>query len=166
MEQDFFLTEPEAPARIKLTFPIEVKAVQSVRHRIVMPKDPGKKPFVMTYQPKEVEQFKADIRRFTFDQIAEISHFKQLEGPIGLNIVYTYGFLKKHTQGQINKVYNGGVLWKTTAPDIDSNTNKGLVDAISGILWKNDAQICHITGIKKVYGPEASINIEAWEIKE
>jgi Holliday junction resolvase RusA-like endonuclease len=145
-------------------FPIEPKAIQSVRHRIVTPKS-GKKPFVIDYQPKEVKEFKGRIRELAFNQVALLSDFEPFKVGVGISIVYVHKFLKKHTQAQINKAINGELVWKTTLPDMTDNLQKGWIDALKGILWKDDGLICHMKDVKKIYGPENEIRLKVWRVE-
>jgi Holliday junction resolvase RusA-like endonuclease len=38
--------------------------------------------------------------------------------------------------------------YKTTPPDIDSNVNKGLFDALTGVVWIDDKIVSKITAVK------------------
>lgn len=50
--------------------------------------------------------------------------------------------------------------WPTVVPDVD-NFLKGILDSANGILWRDDAQICRVTG-EKSYADRGAIIIEVY----
>lgn len=51
-----------------------------------------------------------------------------------------------------------------TRPDLD-NVTKGICDALNGVLWKDDSQICRLSVWKTYdYGTGEGIQIKAWEL--
>jgi len=51
----------------------------------------------------------------------------------------------------------------TSKPDID-NLIKGVFDALNGIVWVDDGQVCHIGEQKKIYSHEPGIELEVIEL--
>lgn len=163
-EPDLFEKFIEQPDFYTLVFPVTPKAIQSVRARVVIPK--RGKPFATMYQPKENEEFKNIIRGYARNQVRQLEGFKPFTGGVGLSVVYVHKFLKKHTQRQINMVMRGGTLWKTTKGDMTDNLQKGWCDALNGIVWKDDGQVCHMRDFRKIYGPEDKIMVKVWNVEQ
>jgi Holliday junction resolvase RusA-like endonuclease len=137
---------------INLTFPGEPRAIQSVKG--------GYKGF---YQPKRNVKWKADIRVLAIEQIRKISDFKMLDGYIELTRAF---FVFEPPKGlkKIEKmeIENGNYILKNTKPDLTDNLFKGVIDALSEIVFTNDSRICSYAygGIfKKVYGENPRIEL-------
>lgn len=60
------------------------------------------------------------------------------------------------------------IVFKHTKPDLQDNLNKALFDALEGIVFKNDSQVCSINNMKKYYGlkPKTIIHLAVFEHKE
>jgi Holliday junction resolvase RusA-like endonuclease len=133
----------------KLLFNIEPKSKQSVRGRIIQPKD-GRKPFIHFYQDKDIEDYIKALRwsaihtlPSTFKIYSECVYIVELE--------FRFPMLKGFTKKQIESIDSGKVMYKTTKPDLSDNIKKPLIDALSGITWKDDAIICSESNISKIY---------------
>ena len=161
-DNDRGLKVPEEREVFTFEFEIKPKAIQSVKFRIVKPK--FKKQFVSTYQPKENLVFKEFFTKEALIQRNRLEKYKILEGAVGIEITYIHQFRSDHTKKQKAFVGNGGILWKTTNPDMTDNLQKGWIDALKGILWNDDGQICHMEDVRKIYGPENLIILKVWEI--
>ena len=57
----------------------------------------------------------------------------------------------------------GAVVYKTSKPDLQDNLLKGVCDALTGILWERDQQICRVDTVK-LYGHEAMTEIWVKEL--
>jgi len=55
------------------------------------------------------------------------------------------------------------ILYKTTKPDLDSNLNKAICDAMQGIVFVNDSQIAAISASKK-YGHTPCVKVRISKI--
>ncbi len=73
--------------------------------------------------------------------------------------------LKGFKKAEREHLERGGYIYKTTKPDVTDNLFKGLIDAMSGIVYKEDQLICHNADTKKVWGLEPRIEIEFEEIE-
>jgi len=126
--------------KIILRFPGKPKAVQSMKVAWAARR---------TYQPTEVVDWKNYIRLMARQQLPE--DFKTWES-VALEVFVIYEFLppKFLKAGDQFVINAGGKVWKKTRPDVNDNLNKGLFDALTGIVWKDDALICKLTA-HKVY---------------
>jgi len=88
------------------------------------------------YQTARVKNFEKSIILMARQQLpALFEPFKEL--PLWVEIVYRY-----KTKSRTKEVY------RTKTPDIDSNINKGIVDALKGILWEDDRYISRMSVMK------------------
>jgi Holliday junction resolvase RusA-like endonuclease len=69
---------------------------------------------------------------------------------------------RKATKEMVNA---GMTVYKTTKPDLTDNLMKGLFDAMSGIVFIDDARIAMICDCKKIYGNTPGISIWLDEIE-
>lgn len=76
-----------------------------------------------------------------------------LTGPIGLELTFHLPRPKSAPKR---------VVWPAVRPDLD-NQIKGVKDALNGILYGDDGQVC-ILAARKVYGSPSRIDVRAWVI--
>lgn len=74
-----------------------------------------------------------------------------------LSVVITVSILKPASKKK-------SVLFPCVRPDID-NYAKLVCDALNGIVWKDDGQICELL-VRKVYSNQQSIEIQIRELEE
>jgi len=145
----------ENPETIKLIIPGEPKAQQ--RHRSAIRLRKGCKAiearnrttgkieklyrrkdfFLHNYDPSSKD--KADIARW----IKVLAPETPLRGPLRVDRYYIFSYLDGHygTGRNAGKVKDSAPYWKQTRPDID-NFDKLVFDALNGIFYKDDGQIC------------------------
>ena len=62
------------------------------------------------------------------------------------------------------KKYSSGLVWHTRKSDLD-NCLKSLTDALNGLAWHDDSQVCRIYAVKEYAeldgSPRAVVTIEA-----
>lgn len=81
--------------------------------------------------------------------------FRPFEGvPVRLRVKYVYTPPKSWPKRDVRALAAGCRFWKITKPDLSDNLNKGLVDALTGVLWRDDALVAYISAVK-VYGTGA-----------
>lgn len=139
---------------MKLVFNGDPKAVQSFRFT-----RSGRK-----YQPKEVKAWKKSIEAMTIAQLPQ--GFQIMSSAVRIKrAVFVFSkSLKGFKKAEREHLQNGGYILKTTKPDMTDNLFKGLIDAMSGIVYESDQLICHNADTKKVWGLEPRIEIEFEEI--
>ena len=102
---------------------------QQRKHRVITPK--GGKPFAMTYKEKKV----VDAEQSLLAKFLPHRPAQPLAGPLSVELIFRFTRPKSHTKKQRQCVY------KTTKPDLD-NAEKVVIDAIAGVAFLDDAQIC------------------------
>ena len=86
------------------------------------------------YNPKgPVDAFKACVRL----AVAEAYKWPPVEGPVRVDIT----FIMPRTQSQIWVRKPMPRLWHYKKPDRD-NLDKSVLDALTGLLWRDDCQVC------------------------
>lgn len=78
------------------------------------------------------------------------------EKPVYMKIDFFFEIPKSWT-----KKKKEGAKWHTSKPDVD-NLCKGVMDALNGIAYKDDTQVCYIQA-QKQYAQSAGILIEIEE---
>lgn len=87
------------------------------------------------YQPKggPIAAFKASVRYAACEQFSGAP----LDGPLRVDAVFVF----PRTKGQIWKTKPMPRIRHSKKPDRD-NLDKAVLDSLSGLLWKDDAQVC------------------------
>ena len=151
----------------KFVFYGEPKPKQSARFRI---QTGNGKSFIKSYQKKSVvdneKSLAMDCKAQMIQQGCKISD-KAIK-IISLCYVFSPISTLKKAEKLLIHAYEGmeatncQVIFKTTKPDLTDNLNKGLFDALQGILYHNDSQICEMQNVRKVYGetPRIILTVE------
>lgn len=84
---------------------------------------------------------------------------KQMEGPVALH--FTAQYQSPKTWGENRRA---ATVWKTSRADLD-NLIKEVADSLSGIIYRDDAQVASIIA-QKVYGREDSVRVQITELDE
>lgn len=134
----------------------EPKAVQSVRFARM-----GN--FVRQYQPAEVTEWKNYIKIMARQQIPD--GFTMMMDIVHVNLSFRFSPLKSWTKKQDLMFQSGEKMYKTSRPDLTDNLCKGLIDSLSGVIWKDDGQIASVKS-EKVYAKEPCIILEVFEIRQ
>lgn len=109
----------------------------------------GNKAFVKSYQKESVIQ---NERNFAFDVKNQLPDgFKPFAGAVRVDVLFVFPPLKSFSKSKINALKENEIIYKTTKPDLQDNLMKGVIDAIEGIVFLNDSQICEVYS-KKIYG--------------
>lgn len=139
---------PATPRQpLALSFPGRPRAVQSVRFARIG-------PFLRKYQPQEVVEWKNLIALQAQTQLPP--GFSAFDGvPLRLIVEYRFAPPKSMPKRDLRALQAGAAFYKTTKPDLSDNLNKGLLDALTGLVWKDDALIAQVHA-RKLYtaGPE------------
>ena len=138
--------------KIQLKFDIKPMAKQSFRTT-----RSGNK-----YLDPSVIKYRKAIRNMAITQMRN-QKAERIEGAVNMNIVYAFRRPKSLSKKERNEIDGGKTVPKTTKPDID-NLTKAILDALNGIVWKDDAQVTQIN-IQKVWSAKDQIEVEIWETK-
>jgi len=136
--------------KIKLKFDIKPMAKQSFRTT-----RSGQK-----YLDPSVIKYRKAIRNMAIAQMRN-QKAEKIEGAVNMNIVYAFRRPQSLSKKERNEIDGGKTVPKTTKPDID-NLTKAILDALNGIVWKDDAQVTQIN-IQKIWSAKDQIEVEIWE---
>ena len=120
--------------------------------------------FTMTghrYKKKDVAEAEQNIRTQVINQIPK--DFKLWDCPIEVkSILYVFPILTSFPKWKRDLIKSGTIIHKSTKPDLTDNLQKGLFDALEGIIYVNDSLICKIGSLDKIYGdkPRTEVIIE------
>lgn len=128
------------------------------RFRVVKPK--GKPEFVHVYTPAETMGYEKAI---AWAAKAAMRGKEPMTGPVELCVtavlpVPVSWSIKKRNAALV------GDLWPTGKPDFD-NIEKVVADAVKGIVWKDDSQVC-TSNFRKRYGKDPGLAVEVHELDQ
>lgn len=127
---------------------------QSARFRI---QKFGNKTFVKSYQKKEVVQNEMNLALDVKSQLSP--DFVPFDCALKAKVLYVFPPLKGFSKAKLNALSAGTKIYKDTKPDLQDNLNKGLFDALEGIVYIKDSLICKVE-CEKIYGLVPRIEIE------
>lgn len=120
------------------------------------------KTVVRSHQSKEVKANQEYVRLCAVT--AKPRDFKIWEGPIAVKVTYIFAPPKSWPKHKKLKLASGHNYYKTTKPDLTDNLNKGVFDALEGLIFKNDSQICVVESLVKKYGLAPATIVELKQI--
>lgn len=120
---------------------------------------------IVKFTDSKIKYYENDLKNQIKKQLP--TGHKLIEDAIKVtHILYVFPVRKTEKKQNICMIDSGNYLLKTTKPDLSDNLQKALFDAMEGIVYKNDSQICIIENIKKVYGTTPRIEIELEIVKD
>jgi len=135
---------------IRLEFDIKPLAKQSYRST--------KAGF--SYQPKDIVDFKNAVRWLAKKQLPNT---QQSASAFHVELIFVFRrpeSTKKALKSQIDEF--NALIVKTSKPDVD-NLTKAILDALNGIVWIDDAQVCELH-VTKGLGKQDKIIVIATEL--
>ena len=120
---------------------------------------PGAK-FPTVYTPKDTKDAEADIGMIAL-VAKNKARAKIIEGPVHLTMLMVYPTPKAWSKKKRQQSIEGKIL-PTVKPDID-NVEKLVCDALNGIVWVDDKQVCMVDKVK-IYGEEPRNEITVREM--
>jgi len=94
---------------------------------------------------------------------AQMSGFEVKNGPVSIGVTFYMPRLKSHfgTGKNSERVKDSAPTYHISKPDLDKLI-RCVKDALTGIAWKDDSQVCVCTRLEKIYSlqPGALITIE------
>lgn len=112
---------------------------------------------LVSYQSKKIIVKENAIKISVTNQLPP--GFIPFDCPLSLKCEYIFPIPSNFSKKKRKQLQEGKRFWKATRPDIDSNLNKGLVDALEGILFVNDSRIVKMEA-EKYYGETPKMIIE------
>lgn len=111
------------------------------------------------YTPGKTRSFESELR----DLVSQESSWE--EGTPNMPTLPLGGALGVHTIFYLPRPKSVKRMYPTTRPDGD-NFAKGLLDALNGIVWKDDSQIVDLTIAKRYCdGPIGRIELSVYELE-
>lgn len=128
--------------------------------KIIVPGDPvpqGRpkfttKPFVRAYDPPKSAAFKKRVARYA----KKVQPAELLSGELEVEVLIFKQTLKSFSKKKV-RLAEAGLLRPTTKPDAD-NYAKGPLDALKGIIWKDDGQVVDLIA-RKYYSANPRVEI-------
>lgn len=138
---------------VLVSFTIRGRLKAKGRHhsRVIVPKNGGR-PFAQSYPNKKTVEGEALIREVAAEAMAGRPPFF---GPLILKILISIN----RTQSWSAKK-KAAMKFVTGFPDID-NLAKSVADAVQGIIWQNDNQLCELH-IRRVYDDTCGEHAKIW----
>ena len=133
---------------------------QSARFSII--KGKNGKHLLHKYQKKTVKDNEKNLKAIINTQLPP--NFALLTEAIGIRVLFVYAPLKSLRKAEMEILKNGGIIYKPTRPDLTDNLMKGLCDAMSGLVYKDDALICTVES-KKIFGLNPRIEVEIFKLE-
>lgn len=96
---------------------------------------------VRTYDPAKAGRYKQDIRA----QVISKPH-EMMEGPITL--ICEFHMMRPKSHYNKKGLKKDAPVWHTNKPDLD-NMIKAVKDALNGIIWHDDSQVCNMLAQKQ-----------------
>lgn len=118
---------------------------------------------VVSYQKTSVKNKETELALIAKSQLPK--GFKILDEPIGVSILYVFPILSSFTKKEKEFIENGCIIYKDTKPDLTDNLNKGLFDALQGIVYTNDSRIVKIIDSSKIYGKNPRTELTIFKLK-
>jgi len=150
------------PSLVSITFSDVDDEVTNATIRFHVPSIPIAQPrqrsaviagHVRTYTPTKhpVNGFKASVQ----SALASVHHGPPLEGPLRLMAC----FVLPRPKNKIWKTRDMPRLWHAKKPDVD-NLLKSLKDAMTGLAWRDDSQVCYVSAVKVVADGDEQPHVE------
>ena len=119
------------------------------------------KPQVMIskHQSKKIIDGEKSLKGQILDQLPQ--GMTPFTGAVVIKrLIYVFPPLKSMKKAQKVALNEGKLLPKITKPDLIDNLNKGLFDALEGLVFMNDAQVCSMAFVSKVFGNKPGIYLD------
>ncbi|WP_077417936.1 RusA family crossover junction endodeoxyribonuclease [Chryseobacterium sp. JV274] len=121
----------------------------------------GSKQFAKAYQPAKVIQ---NERNIAFDVKSQLPKgFIPFTTAIKAKVTFVFPPLKSWNKKIQEQFETGEKIYKTSRPDLTDNLMKGTMDAMTGIVYTDDAVIVKVES-EKIYGKVPRIEIEFEEL--
>src|SRR5574343_295839 len=143
----------------RLKFVVFGKPIGQARPRFFTRKGKNGKTFAGAYNPQESEAAK-----FGLSVRMQIPNgFQPFDGPIAISAKFVLPIPASASKKNHAAMMDGAML-PAKKPDLD-NFIKFVCDSLSGIVWKDDVQICKFyEPLEKVYGDQPRTEIEVFKL--
>jgi Holliday junction resolvase RusA-like endonuclease len=156
----FFIKNMKRNKKIEIFVPIKPLPKQSYRHKHKIYIKNGKKVRKnLSYTNERIVNHAEYIRWFVKQYVsAHYRGFRPFSQFVGYELLeFIYEPLKSMKRATVDKIKNGGLVYKTTRPDFE-NLEKQLNDALQGVLFTDDSIISRKNNLYKRFGESAGIH--------
>ena len=155
---------PHAFRKIPFIVPGEPNQKRSAHPRAIEVNRGGKTFHmgVATKHPKN-KGVEANIQHWCFEA-GWIPGSTPYDGPVILKVISYFSVLRSTPRWQL-PLFEDEKILHTKKPDIDRLTNM-VQDALTGVVWADDSQICRDGGSGKWYSPRPRMEVTIWLIKK
>ena len=108
--------------------------------------------FTRTYTPKATVEYEDKVKKSFLDAVDD--EFTPLEGAVETDALCVFQIPKSVSKKKQSEMDGQPALRK---PDTD-NIIKSILDPLNGIAYKDDSQVCKISGLK-IYGKDPRVEI-------
>jgi Holliday junction resolvase RusA-like endonuclease len=131
----------------------------SAKAFVVKGKNGGKPRAIVTQDNGDKQKPWASAISYTAMQ--EMSFQKPVAGPVYLTLHFTMPRVKSHfgTGKNATVLKNDAPYWHTSKPDLDKLI-RCVKDALTGIVWNDDSQVCFIVSASKRYCKRPGVRIK------
>ena len=144
----------ESLTKHKVEFSVPGKPFAKQRPRVVT-----RGGFARAYTPKQTVDYENLVKKSYSQTVGNL----ELNGPISAKIEGVFPIPKSISKKDEEMMLKGDIL-HTKKPDCD-NIAKSVLDALNGIAYNDDSQVCKLS-INKVYGEIPKTNVILEEIKQ
>ena len=146
---------------MKITFSAPIEPVAKARPRVSM-----RGGFARAYTPKKSKKFEDDLAAIAKAHLRSIGINSPLTNACSVTIEAFFTVPKSWTKkrkAELLKDSNGLVRHPhVSKPDLD-NTQKSVLDALNGIVYVDDCQVCEIVA-RKFYSNSARLDISIEQV--
>lgn len=114
--------------------------------------------FVKAYDPPDSREYKKYVKLMA----SQNRPHKPIEGPIELKLVIYRPLLKSMSKKKKAEAV-AGTLRPIKKPDVD-NVAKGIMDAMTGIIWADDKQVVSLQ-VSKFYSDRPRVEVQVTELE-
>ena len=120
---------------------------------------------VIAYTPKRIKKKVEAIEWMAKDQLPV--GFNPWDCPIKIDFIrYVFPIPKSMAKKYKIMISQGIKVYKCKKPDVSDNLNKGLLDALEGIVFNQDSRIVKVCDIEKVFGIKPMTEIQFSKIDQ
>lgn len=110
-----------------------------------------------SFQSEQVTKEEVSFRTQIIPQLPKI--FAPFDEAVEMHCLYVFPYPSSMKKKDIELAKGGKIYYKTTKPDITDNLNKGVADAMNGVVFIDDARICIFTAMK-IFGDIPRVEIK------
>jgi len=116
---------------------------------------------VHKYQPKKIVNAQVYFKQTVASQLPENFHIFDTYVVVK-ELIFVFHPPKSFSKKKLKAIQSGEIIYKRTKPDLTDNLMKGVFDSLQGIVFTNDARVCELNSVKKIYGinPKTIIVLE------